>query len=325
MILRLYAITFFFNSLLISVLTIPTTAFAHSTPIAVLMINERQQGVYSVAWNFSSASNQEPPTISFPSHCKYAPPKLTCGEKGLTGQLSLAQLGERYSAAVLQLSRLNQATQTYTLTGANPVVNLTIGGVLPIKDIAASYIPLGFEHILLGVDHLLFVLGLMLLVRHRWMLFKTVTAFTVAHSVTLAAATLGWLGVAERPVNAIIALSIVFIAVEVIKFRRGEVNFTVKYPWVVAFGFGLLHGFGFAGALSDIGLPKSNIPAALLFFNVGVEVGQICFVFLVLALIWSHKQLRATLPTWSVTTSIYGMGAIASFWFLTRMSILLQS
>lgn len=153
----------------------------------------------------------------------------------------------------------------------------------------------GIEHILLGVDHLLFVLGLIWIVRSRWMLIKTITAFTVAHSLTLAAATFGLVGVPERPVNALIALSIVFMGVEIVKLRHGQVGLTARHPWIVAFAFGLLPGFGFATALTILGLPPGDLPLALLAFNVGVEIGQIAFVSLVLALIWAFRELQLAL------------------------------
>ena len=164
------------------------------------------------------------------------------------------------------------------------------------------------------------MLGLILLVRTPMMLVKTITAFTIAHSITLAAATFGWIGVPEASVNALIALSIVFVAIDVLKLRRGQIGWSVRYPWAIAFGFGLLHGFGFAGALSGIGLPESSLPAALLFFNVGVEIGQLAFVGIVLGLFWAHRQLEAILPRGYETAALYGMGTIASFWFLSRMN-----
>ncbi|MAR90440.1 MAG: HupE/UreJ family protein [Pseudomonadota bacterium] len=297
--------------------------WAHDTPIALLTLSERQQGLYNVEWTFSSALNLPPPTPVFPDHCQYDHPRLQCGETGLQGRLSLQQLGERYSAAVVQIHRLNAKSLTYTLTGANPAVSITPSGVLPWQQIMASYVPLGFEHIMLGVDHLLFVLGLMWLVGNTWMLIKTITAFTVAHSITLAAVTLGWVGVPEQPVNAAIALSIAIVAVEVLKARRGEPSLSARMPWVIAFGFGLLHGFGFAGALTDIGLPPENLPAALLFFNVGVELGQIGFVLAVLALLWSHRALQAQFPRWSETAAIYAVGTVGSFWFLSRLDLLM--
>ena len=219
---------------------------------------------------------------------------------------------------MVRISPLEGQTASFTLTAAQPVVSLTVTGDLPLGQIVAAYIPLGFEHILLGIDHLLFVLGLMLLVSNTWMLVKTITAFTVAHSITLAAATFGWLGVPEGAVNALIALSIVFVAIEVLKLREDRPGWSATYPWVVAFGFGLLYGFGFAGALTDIGLSASNLPAALLFFNVGVELGQLAFVFVVFAVAWSHRQLQALVPEWTETAAIYGMGTVATAWFLDR-------
>ena len=309
--------------LAVALYAVSLCASAHNTPIAVLKIYERQGGLYKAEWLYSTNTNQPPPPPVFPSHCVYDYPKLDCGERGLFGTLSMRQLGERYSAAVVQITRKDGHTQNYTLTGAAPSVLLTQDGTLALGQVAASYIPLGFEHILLGVDHLLFVLGLMMLVNRPSMLVKTITSFTVAHSITLAAATFGWVGVPERAVNAAIALSIVFVAVEVLKYRRGEYCLSARVPWAIAFGFGLLHGFGFAGALTKIGLPAENLPAALLFFNVGVEIGQLCFVLVVLALYWCHRVLTVHMPRWSESAAVYGMGAIASFWFLSRFGVML--
>lgn len=300
-------------------LTTQSLCWAHETPIALLEIRETQPGAYLTYWTYSSSTNKQEPTAVFPDHCAYKDPELECGEQGLFGRLSFERLGSSYSAVVVRLSRLEQQTQSFTLTGAEPSVTLTQDGQLPLSQVFASYVPLGIEHILLGVDHLLFVLGLMLLVDSLKALIKTITAFTVAHSLSLAAATLGWVGVPEAPVNAAIALSIVIVAVEVLKERKGEPSWTSRFPWAVAFGFGLLHGLGFASALTDIGLPRENLPAALLFFNVGVEIGQIAFVLLVLALIRAHRRLQAMPPQWSETFGVYTMGAIASFWFISRM------
>ncbi len=149
--------------------------------------------------------------------------------------------------------------------------------------VAGTYLSLGVEHILLGIDHLLFVLALLLITRGTWRLVKTVTAFTVAHSITLALATLGFVHVPQAPVEAVIALSIVFVAAEIVRVRNGRDGIAARAPWIVAFTFGLLHGFGFAGALARVGLPEGHIPLALLFFNVGVEVGQLLFIAAVLA------------------------------------------
>lgn len=293
--------------------------WAHETPIALLEIRETQPGTYLTYWTYSSSTNKQAPTAVFPEHCVYEDPELECGEQGLIGRLSFQRLGLSYSAVVVRLSRLEQSPQSFTLTGAEPAVALTPDGRLPLSQVFASYVPLGIEHILLGVDHLLFVLGLMLLVDGVGALIKTITAFTVAHSLSLAAATLGWIGVPEAPVNTAIALSIVIVAVEVMKKRQGEPSWTSRYPWAVAFGFGLLHGLGFASALTNIGLPPENLPAALLFFNVGVEIGQIGFVLLILALMRAHRRLQAMPPPWSETFGVYAMGAVASFWFISRV------
>lgn len=183
---------------------------------------------------------------------------------------------------------------------------------------ARRYTRLGFEHILEGVDHLLFVFGLLLLVGGGWRLVKTITAFTVAHSITLALATFGIVNVPPRPVEAAIALSIVFLAVEIIHAARGRSGLTKIYPWIVAFGFGLLHGLGFAGALADIGLPPTEIPQALLFFNIGVELGQLAFVAAVWPIIWLFRKALVPMPKWLELTPAYAIGTIAMYWFGER-------
>ena len=297
---------------------------AHETPIALLSIKELRTGVFDVAWTYSSSVTPLPPTPVFPSHCTYDYPQLNCGERGLVGKISLQELGEKYSAAVVQVARLGEKRQSFTLTGASPSIVLTLDGSLPWTQVMSSYVPLGFEHIMLGVDHLLFVLGLMMLVTSQWMLVKTITSFTIAHSITLAIATFGWVGVPENAVNAAIALSIVFVAVEILRARTGQLSLSIRWPWAIAFGFGLLHGFGFSSALTEIGLPAENLPVALLFFNVGVELGQLAFVFVVLMLGWSHRVLNATITDKTQLAAVYGMGSIASFWFITRMSMILN-
>ena len=192
-------------------------------------------------------------------------------------------------------------------------------------EVVRTYLRLGVEHILLGIDHLLFVLALLLLTKGALRLVKTVTAFTLAHSITLALATLGFVHVPQAPVEAVIALSIVFVAAEIIRSRQGTEGLTTRAPWVVAFTFGLLHGFGFAGALSGIGLPQGQIPAALLFFNVGVEVGQLLFVGAVLAALALTRQLRVSAgplapPRWVELVPPYAIGSFAMFWVIQRVA-----
>ena len=194
-------------------------------------------------------------------------------------------------------------------------------------EVAVTYLGLGVEHILFGFDHLLFVLALVILVRDWWRVAVTVTAFTIAHSITLAAATLGFVNVPGPPVEATIALSIMLVAVEILNARRGKPSFTARLPWLVAFSFGLLHGFGFAGALAEVGLPQTAIPVALLFFNVGVELGQLVFVAAVLSLIWLLRYAASQLLKPVLTkrafegldvAAAYGIGAVAAYWLIER-------
>ncbi len=197
---------------------------------------------------------------------------------------------------------------------------------------AGGYFVLGVEHILLGIDHLLFVFALVLIVRGVGLLVKTITAFTIAHSITLALATLGVVNVPSAPVEAVIALSIVFVAAEIVResgtgFQpvtalehglKARATLTARAPWLVAGLFGLLHGFGFAGALSEVGLPQNDIPLALLWFNVGVEAGQLAFIAVVLAIIALLRRVTFTFPRWTPLVPPYAVGALAMFWVIER-------
>ncbi|WP_415407928.1 HupE/UreJ family protein [Sulfurovum sp. CS9] len=186
-------------------------------------------------------------------------------------------------------------------------------------DVAKTYTIIGVEHILLGIDHLLFVFALLLIVVGRKRLIGTITAFTLAHSITLVAATLGWLSVPQAPVEAVIALSILFLAVEIIHSQQGKVGLAERSPWLIAFIFGLLHGFGFAGALAEVGLPEQSIPQALLFFNVGVELGQLIFVFAVLCIAWVLKKVITQNVLRKGEMGIaYVIGSLAAFWLIER-------
>jgi hydrogenase/urease accessory protein HupE len=186
-----------------------------------------------------------------------------------------------------------------------------------------QYLVLGIEHILTGFDHLSFVLGLLLLVKSRKKLVQTITAFTIAHSITLGAAALGWVHVSPAVIEALVAFSIVFVALEVLRSYRGEHGLTVRYPWLIAGSFGLLHGFAFAGSLAQIGLPEHNIPSSLFLFNVGVEVGQLLFVAAALGLKAVLERLPR-LPHWTTFVPPYAIGGLASFWVLQRLSVLVH-
>jgi hypothetical protein len=189
---------------------------------------------------------------------------------------------------------------------------------------AIGFFRMGVEHILYGIDHLLFVLLLLLIVEKRWALVKTVTAFTAAHTITLGMAVLGYVRVAAAPVEATIALSILFLASELAHHLQGKDGLTYRNPWIVAFSFGLLHGFGFAGTLANTGLPHADIPRALLFFNLGVEAGQLGFILAVLAAIRVVGTLKIPWPEWSEQVPAYAIGSVAAMWFLERCAPILR-
>jgi len=187
----------------------------------------------------------------------------------------------------------------------------------------SAFLLLGIEHILTGPDHLLFVLGLLLIVRDRWMLVKTVSAFTVAHSLTLAAATLGHIQLSTPLLNALIALSILFVAPEALRAARGGTSLTIRYPWIVAFAFGLLHGMGFANGLSTLGLDKGALVGALALFNVGVEIGQLAFLAVVLALIRAFRLMALDWPRPVTALPAYAIGALGAMWTFQYSAVLL--
>jgi hydrogenase/urease accessory protein HupE len=242
---------------------------------------------------------------------------------GLDGQAILfSQLSETRIDVLARLVRLDGTVQLERILPVSPsFVGKPSPGPL---EVVTTYTVLGIEHILSGFDHLLFVLALVLLVQGTRRLLVTITAFTAAHSLTLAGATLGWLQVPGPPIEASIALSIVFVASEIVHARQGRYSVTQHYPWVVAFTFGLLHGFGFAGALAQVGLPQSAIPIALLFFNIGVEIGQLLFVGAVLgvmAVVWrAGHRFQLSQPAWTWRIAPYAIGALASFWLVERIA-----
>lgn len=226
-------------------------------------------------------------------------------------------IGTRIDTLV-RVRQLDGTTQTLRATPDAPTV--TVAAATSGWSVARAYLGLGVEHILLGIDHLLFVLALVLLVKGWRRLVGTITAFTLAHSITLALATLGVVRLPGPPVEACIALSIVFVAAEILRHRTGHAGFTARAPWAVAFTFGLLHGLGFAGALHEVGLPQHAIPAALLFFNVGVEAGQLLFIAAVLAAGTLLRRIRLPQPRWAPLIPPYAIGSVAVFWVLERVA-----
>lgn len=246
---------------------------------------------------------------------------------GLTGrEIGIAGLPATRTDVLARVSRTDGTAQTVRLTPSAPA--FTVSAEASTWQVVRTYLALGVEHILFGIDHLLFVLTLLFLVGNWRRLIGTVTAFTLAHSLTLAAATLGWIRVPQAPVEAVIALSIVFVAVEIVHARQGRAGLAARLPWVVAFVFGLLHGLGFAAALRDIGLPQHAIPLALAFFNVGVELGQLLFIGAVFAVLWLLRFLVAR-PADGINNpwqqaerlsvpAAYVVGTVAMFWVFER-------
>ncbi|MEJ0047456.1 MAG: HupE/UreJ family protein [Rhodospirillales bacterium] len=301
---------------------LPLAARAHEASLGVLELREVRAGAFVGRWSMEPVIGGDRVQLRVPPHCHLALPELNCGDKGLVGTISIDNLGFNMSAVMIRIVPITGETRSYTLTSANPTATIAGTGQPNLQswlDLAHTYVNFGIDHILLGADHLLFVFGLIWIVRGGWRLVETITMFTVGHSLSLAAAAFGLIGVPERPLNACIALSIVFIGVEIVREYRGETGLTSRYPWAVSLVFGLVHGIGFAGALSSLGIERRVLPAALLSFNIGVEIGQLGFVLLVLALMWAHRRLNAVLPRWGNLIPAYAIGTVAMFWFLGRL------
>ncbi|WP_108681351.1 HupE/UreJ family protein [Methyloceanibacter sp. wino2] len=236
-------------------------------------------------------------------------------------EVSIDGLSGTFTDVVVRVESEDGAVQAARLTPDSP--SFTVEAAPTWVETARTYFVLGVEHILLGIDHLLFVLALLLLVRDVWMLVKVITAFTVAHSITLAVAALGWAQIPQAPVEAVIALSIMFVAAEVVRQTGPESDLTKRMPWLVAFAFGLLHGLGFGGALKEIGLPQSDVPLALLTFNLGVEAGQLLFVFTVVGASTLVRRALSLDRAWLRTAVGYGIGSLAAVWFVQRVALFL--
>ncbi len=314
----------------------PTPAAAHEVRPGYLELRETAPGVFSVLWKKPARGDLilkiDP---AFPAGCAVvgigseemrggayvARATIEC-EDGLTGKtIQIAGLRSTLTDVLVRLHYLNGLQETHLVQPNSP--ELLVGGPSGVIQRIGAYARLGIEHIALGVDHLLFVLGLLLIVSSTMMLLKTITAFTLAHSITLGIATLGFARAPALPLEAVIALSILFLGPEIVRVWRGESSFTIRHPWVVAFAFGLLHGFGFASGLTAMGLPKDEIPLALLFFNVGVELGQLGFVFVVLGLARSFRTFEIRLPRWAQLVPGYAVGTLGALWFIERAAILL--
>ena len=243
--------------------------------------------------------------------------RLSCSRELAGSQVGLSGMDATFTDALLRVAPLSRPVQAARLTQNQAMVE--VATVPDSWEVARSYFVLGVIHILEGYDHLLFVIALVLLIRQPMMVVKAATAFTLAHSITLVGSTLGLVGLAQAPVEALIALSIVFLAVEIVKRDPDHPNLAERAPWIVAFLFGLIHGFGFAGALREIGLPESDVPTALLAFNLGVEAGQLVIIAAVLAALELLRRFAPKALDPATLTATYAIGITSSFWFIERL------
>ena len=306
-------------------------AFAHEVRPGFLELRETGPNTYSFLWKKPSGGEVEiyiAPII--PDECRLATPgrqQLTPGalivrgtmqcKDGIEGKtLAVDGLEATITDVIVRVHHDDRRLESHLLKPVNPSV--TLGAKTTGWQRSRMYLRIGIEHILFGIDHLLFVLGLLLIVADWRMLLKTITSFTLAHSITLAIATLGYASAPVKPLSAAIALSILFLGPEIVRRWRGQTSFTIRHPWIVAFAFGLLHGFGFASGLTSMGLPTAEIPLALLLFNLGVEIGQVGFVALVLLLLRSLTMLQIRWPRWVEYAPGYAVGIAGAYWTIQR-------
>lgn len=308
------------------------TAIAHELRPAYLDIRETAASDFAIVWKVPALADRRLGLhVRLPDACRTKGEKVSSFEAGayferwtaicpggLNGhRIAIDGLRTTLTDVLVHMANADGSTQVARLTPETP--NLVITGAQTAIEVAKTYFLLGVEHILGGLDHLLFVLALMLLIRNRWMLLTTITAFTVAHSITLAGAALGYLSLPQKPVEAAIALSIAFVASELAHSQPGQRRTSEAYPWLVAFAFGLLHGFGFAGALKETGLPQTEVPMALVTFNLGVEAGQLLFVAAVLIVARAAAAL-ITIPVMQARLAAsYLIGTVSMAWLVTRI------
>ncbi len=326
------------TAFLVGAIGFSALSLGHALQPGYLEIRLIDKELYAAVWK-KPAVNSRPMAITakLPQSCDPRTPvepiwdgsayiarwTLRCSGGLEGGVIRIDGLDQTKTDVLVRFDFADGASQTHRLTPSDS--SFTVPSQPSRLEVVRTYLLLGFKHILSGIDHLMFVLALLLLVKGVRRLIVTVTAFTIAHSLTLAGATLGFVQIPGPPIEATIALSIMFVASEIIHSRQGIPGLTQKYPWVVAFTFGLLHGFGFAGALAQIGLPQASIPIALLFFNVGVEIGQLLFIASVFAAIALAQQVTRRIdvprPTWAWAVPPYVIGGIASYWIIQRVAV----
>ena len=312
---------------LVALALLALPARAHEMSMAEMEVRETAAGEFFWQW---SAQNDKRPMGDdlkplWPSGCTSGPNFVHCGAAGLKGTLAVDGVGKRYSAAMVKIVWLDGQSHVYTITSAQPSVQLfgSADDRRGKSEIARAYTILGVQHILSGYDHLLFVAGLLFLVGFRRRLIGTITAFTLAHSLSLACSVFGWVTLRSPPVEALIAMSIVLVASEALRHTD---TLARRLPALVSFLFGLVHGLGFAGALKDIGLPQSHLPLALLCFNVGVEIGQLMTVLAAFLLLVQLPRLVPKSQRWlerSRTPALYAIGVIAVYWSFLRIAAII--
>jgi hydrogenase/urease accessory protein HupE len=319
--------------LLLCLFWLPGSALAHEMRPAYLSIQETAPDAFSLLWKVPALGGQRLGLYTrLPSSCvTHREPQraieaaayterwqVVCAP-GLKGQsIAIDGLTATLTDVLVRIVWRDGSVEIARLTPEAPSF-ITMGAQTG-WEVAGTYFQLGVDHILSGFDHLLFVFALILLIHDRWILLQTITAFTVAHSITLAGATLGLFSLPQKPVEAAIALSIVFLAVELVKSKPGELRLSERLPWLVAFAFGLLHGFGFAGALMESGLPQSDVPLALLTFNLGVEAGQLMFVALVLLVFRAFRAIVSVPVPALKLLAAYGIGTASMLWLFNRLA-----
>jgi hydrogenase/urease accessory protein HupE len=316
---------------LLALLTFAAPARADVLQPGYLQLTQHDAQNWAMVWKapiIGGLATRASPAL--PTFCSFTPgqPNLVSGAlvsqsavrctRPLGGaQVGLKGIERSFTDALLRIAPLGQPVQTERLTRETPMV--TVSTKPDRWQVARTYTVIGVEHILAGFDHLLFVVALVLLLQYGWTVVKAATAFTVAHSITLAGSSLGLFGLLQAPIEALIALSIVFLAVEIAKQADGAKRLSERIPWMVAFLFGLLHGFGFAGALREIGLPEGDVPMALFTFNVGVELGQLAIIAVTLAFLALLRRFALPALRPATVAMTYAIGGIASFWFIERV------
>lgn len=312
-------------------------ARAHDFRSSLLQLSERGPAQYAVTWTLRNAATPgEALRPVLPEHCRRTSPPRTvalgsttqqsfsvdCGPQGLAGAtLGVSGFVGSPSSVIVRIEHASGSTESAVLHAASPTLRVRGSGGEPGPTRVLSFARLGVEHIATGLDHVLFVLALGLWVRGGRRLAVAVTGFTFGHSATLALATLGWVRVPAEPIEVLIALSIAFVAAEWLRSARGgPATLSAQRPWLPALGFGLLHGLGFAGALTDLGVPRSSLPPALLGFNLGVEAGQLVIVGAILAARAAARRIE--LAAWVPRASAYAIGSVAAFWTLERLEVL---